>query len=265
MMPRWVDGHYRSNAGKPVSEKEAVTKMISTIHPDILGLMEMGDQRQLNDLTRRLQESGMIFSDTEHLQGPYQQRHVALLSRFPIVERHSEGVIPIQVQGKTFYSSRGFIDVTIALPSNLKLRVLCVNLKSKIPVPEYSQFAFRAAEAAALRKKIETILASNPTIPLLVMGDFNDTKNSLSIKTILGEPGISASLTALGLHDERGETWTEYWKEADEYSRIDYIMVNDILKKRIDDGHSAIARQTFWNEASDHCPVFTTVNVTSVQ
>lgn len=261
MMPRWVDGHYRSNAGKPVAEKEAVTKMLTLIHPDIIGLMEIGDQRQFHDLERRLQEAGMTFSDTEYLQGPDKQRHVALLSRFPIVERHSEGFIPIQVQGKTFYSSRGFLDVTIALPSNLKLRVLCVHLKSKIPVPEYSQFTFRAAEAAALKAKIETILTSDPTTPLLIMGDFNDTKNSLPIKTILGNPGTPDILTALELHDDRGERWTEYWKEADEYSRIDYIMVNDLLKKRIDAGHSAIERPSFWNEASDHCPVFTTINV----
>jgi len=265
MMPRWVDGHYRSNAGKPVTEKEGVTKMVTLIHPDILGLMEIGDQRQLNDLTRRLQEAGMTFSDTEYLQGSDTQRHIALLSRFPIVERHSEGSIPIQVQGKTFYSSRGFLDVTIALPSNLKLRVLCVHLKSKIPVPEYSQFTFRAAEAAALKAKIEMILTTDPTTPLLLMGDFNDTKNSLPIKTVLGNPGTPDALTALELHDDRGETWTEYWKEADEYSRIDYIMVNDILKKRIDPAHSAIERPPFWNEASDHCPVFTTVNVTPVQ
>ncbi len=91
------------------------------------------------------------------------------------------------------------------------------------------------------------------------MGDFNDTKNSLPIKTILGNPGSPAILTALELHDDRGETWTEYWKEADEYSRIDYIMVNDVLKKRIDTSHSAIERPSFWNEASDHCPVFTTL------
>lgn len=265
MMPRWVDGHYRSNAGKPVTEKEAVTKMLNLVHPDILGLMEIGDQRQFNDLERRLQEAGMTFSDTEYLQGPDKQRHVALLSRFPIVERHSEGFIPIQVQGKTFYSSRGFLDVTIALPSNLKLRVLCVHLKSKIPVPEYSQFTFRAAEAAALKAKIETILTNDPTTPLLVMGDFNDIKNSLTIKTLLGNPGTPAILSALELHDDRGETWTEYWKDADEYSRIDYIMVNNALKKRIDTDHSAIERPAFWNEASDHCPVFTTVNVAPVQ
>lgn len=259
MMPRWIDGHYRSNAGKPVSEKEAVTKMIAQIHPDILGLMEMGDQRQLSDLTRRLQEAGMTFSETEYLQGPDQQRHIALLSRFPIVERHSEEFIPIQVQGQTFYSSRGFIDVTIALPSDLKIRLFCVHLKSKIPVPEYPQFVFRVAEAMALRKKIEAILSSDPTTPLLIMGDFNDTKNSLAIKTILGKPGTSNALTTLSLHDDHDETWTEYWKEADEYSRIDFIIVNDVLKKRIEENHSAIARPAFWNQASDHCPIFTTV------
>lgn len=261
MMPRWIDGHYRSRAGKPVSEKEAVTKMITSIHPDILGLMEIGDQPQLNDLIRRLQESGISFYETEYLQGPDQQRHIALLSRFPIVERHSQEWIPIQIQGKTFYSSRGLIDVTIALPSHTKLRVLCVHLKSKIPVSEYSQSVFRAAEAAALRKKIDDILNNDPTTPLLLMGDFNDTKNSLSLKTIFGEHGTPNILTALNLHDDRGETWTEYWKQADEYSRIDYIIVNDALKKNIEEDHSAIVRPSFWNEASDHCPVFTTLNL----
>lgn len=264
MMPRWVEGHYRSNAGKPVAEKEAVAKMITQMHPDILGLMEIGDQRQLNDLKRRLEEAGITFSETEYLQGADQQRHIALLSRFPIVERHSEGFIPIQVQGKTFYSSRGFIDVTVALPSHQKIRVLCVHLKSKIPVPDYPQSVFRVAEAAALRKKIETILSNDPTTSLLIMGDFNDTKNSLTIKTILGLPRTPTALTALSLHDDRGETWTEYWKEADEYSRIDYIIVNDVLKKTIDESHSAIERPPFWNEASDHCPVFTTMSVVPV-
>lgn len=265
MMPRWVDGHYRSNAGKPVIEKEAVAKMLAQVHPDILGLMEMGDQSQLNDLKQRLGEAGMTFSETEYLEGPDQQRHIALLSRFPIVERHSEGFIPIQVQGKNFYSSRGFIDVTIALPSNLKLRVLCVHLKSKIPVPEYSQFAFRAAEATALRKKIDDILTNDSSTPLLVMGDFNDTKNSIPLKAILGDSKTPSPLSPLELHDDRGECWTEYWKEAGEYSRIDYIMVNDVLKKRIEADHSAIARPAFWNQASDHCPVFTTVDTTLSQ
>ncbi len=259
MMPRWIDGHYRSNAGKPVAEKEAVTKMLSLLHPDILGLMEMGDERQLNDLKRRLQEAGMTFSDTEYLQGADSQRHIVLLSRFPIIERHSEGFVPLQVQGKTFYSSRGFLDVTIELPSHLKLRVLCVHLKSKIPVSEYSQFTFRAAEAAALKTKIETILMNDPTTPLLIMGDFNDTKNTLPMKTILGKSSTSNTLTALELHDNQGERWTEYWKEADEYSRIDYIIVNDVLKKRIQEDRSAIERPSFWNEASDHCPIYTTL------
>ena len=259
-MPRWVDGSYRRRAGKPVAEKEAVVKMLTLIHPDILGVMEMGDQQQWSDFQQRLREDGMIFSDTEYLEGPDKERHIALLSRFPIVERHSEGFIPITVNGKNFYSSRGLIDVTVALPAGERLRLLCVHLKSKIPVPEYSQFTFRAAESKVLRERIEAILKDDPMTPLLVMGDFNDTKNSLPIKTVIGKPGTSNTLTPLELHDSQGERWTEYWKEADEYSRIDYIMVNDQLKKRVQEDHSFIERPPFWNEASDHCPVFTTLS-----
>ena len=58
-MPRHIDGKLRSNAGKPESERAAVVRMIDTIHPDLLGLMEIGEPRQLEDLKKRLRGAGL--------------------------------------------------------------------------------------------------------------------------------------------------------------------------------------------------------------
>ena len=258
-MPRWVNGHFRSNAGKPEQEKEAVANVLAGIHPDIIGLMEMGDVRQFHDLQRHLHHVGLDYPYSEHLEGWDPKRHLALLSRFPLVENHSQGIVPLLVKGKYLHSPRGLLDVTIALPSQEQLRIIALHLKSKIGLADYDQAALREAEALFIRNYIHTILTENPKTHLLVMGDFNDTKNSHPLTKMLEKPNLPDSLEALSLTDDRGESWTEYWQGADEYSRIDYMMVSKELAPEINRDHSGIARPAFWHEASDHCAIFTTI------
>ncbi|HLB34801.1 MAG TPA: endonuclease/exonuclease/phosphatase family protein [Chthoniobacterales bacterium] len=258
-MPRHVNGRYRNNAGKPESEKTAVAKVVAIIHPDIIAFMEMGDIRQFHDLQRRLRERGLDYPYSEYLQGWDTQRHVALLSRFPLLEHHSQGIIPLTVHGKALHSPRGILDVTVELQSGYQLRILALHLKAKVNIEEYNQAELREAEAHSLHRYIHDILTANPKTHLLVMGDFNDTKNSKPIQEISGKPDQADSLHSLPLTDDRKELWTEYWKTPDEYSRIDYMMVNKELEKAIQLDHSGIARPDFWNEASDHCALFTTI------
>lgn len=94
------------------------------------------------------------------------------------------------------------------------------------------------------------------------MGDFNDTKNSHVLREITGKPGLPDSLMALPLTDGRGESWTEFWEEADVYSRIDYMMVSKKLEPEVDSTRSAVARFPYWREASDHCPLVLTLRKT---
>ncbi|MCF7729877.1 MAG: endonuclease/exonuclease/phosphatase family protein [Chthoniobacterales bacterium] len=258
-MPRWINGRFRNNAGKPESEKRAVATILSKLHPDIIGLMEIGDLRQVHDLERHLHEVGLDYPYQEYLHAWDQERHLLLLSRFPFVECHSQAIFPISINGKVEHSPRGILDVTVALRPDYKLRLLCVHFKSKISVPNYNQDSFRAAEALSLRNYVNAIMASDPKTHLLVMGDFNDTKNSKSLVTLLGKPKKPEILHVLNLTDDRGENWTEYWKEADLYSRIDYMLINKELESSIVQEHSGIARPALWKEASDHCPLFTEI------
>lgn len=254
-MPRHIGGKFLPNVGKPESEKAAVTRMIGTLHPDVLGLEEIGEASQLEDIQRRLRKSGMEYPYSEYLQGNDTTRHIALLSRFPIVERHSQGELPLWVGGVTLHSPRGILDVTVEPSPGYRLRILCVHLKAKLEVAEYDEAALRNAESKELRRYVRDILRTDPETRLILMGDFNDTKNERSLWQITGKPDWPDSLHPLPLTDDRGELWTEYWSTADVYSRIDYILTARKLEPEIDMAHSGIARPAFWNEASDHCPV----------
>jgi endonuclease/exonuclease/phosphatase family metal-dependent hydrolase len=258
-MPRWVNGRFRNNAGKPESEKQAVAAILSKLHPDIVGVMEIGDLRQVHDLERHLHEVGLDYPYQEYLHAWDQERHLLLLSRFPFIECHSQAIVPLSINGKVEHSPRGILDVTVALRPDYTLRLLCIHFKSKISVPNYDQDFFRSAEALYLQNYVNAIMASDPKTHLLVMGDFNDTKNSKPLLTLLGKPQKPELLHALNLTDDRGESWTEYWKEADLYSRIDYMLINEELEPSIVHEHSGIARPAGWKEASDHCALFTEI------
>jgi len=258
-MPRRVDGKLRAKAGKPESERDAVVRMIGLIRPDVLGLEEIGEPGQFSDLQRRLRKAGLDFPYSEYLQAGDTSRHVALLSRTPIVEHHSQNNLPLRVNGMTLLSPRGILDVTVEPVRGEKIRILCVHLKAKLEVAEYDQADLRLAESQYLRRYVRDILRTDPSARLVMMGDFNDTKNEKAIWQIMGKPEWPDSLKALPLADDRGEFWTEFWSYADVYSRIDYILVSKKLEGEIDSAQSGIARPSFWNEASDHCPIYLTL------
>ncbi len=254
-MPRRINGKLLPNVGKPESERAAVTRVIASVQPDVLGLQEIGNRTQLEDIQLRLKKAGINYPYSEYLEGNDTTRHLALLSRFPFLEDHSRGDIPLWVNGVTLHSPRGILDVTIEPTPGYRLRILCIHLKAKLEVAEYDESALRIAEAQEVRRSIRDILHSDPETRLILMGDFNDTKNEKSFWQICGKPDWPDSLRPLPLTDDRGEFWTEYWAAADTYSRIDYILTAKKLEVEIDPANSGIARPSFWKEASDHCPV----------
>lgn len=262
-MTRRINGQLRNNAGKPDSEKEAVVRMISSMHSDVLGIMEIGETRQFEDLQRRLRKAGLNYPFSEYLEGNDPTRHIALLSRYPIVGKNSRSDLPLRVGGVTLHSPRGILDVTVEPSPGYRVRILCVHLKAKLEVAEYKESDLREAEAGEIRRHVRDILRSNPSTRLVLMGDFNDTKNEKAIWHLMGKPDWPDSLKAIPLADDRGELWTEYWGAADIYSRIDYIMVAKTLESEIDLAQSGIARPSFWREASDHCPLYLSLKLPS--
>ncbi len=244
-------GKWVKNAPKTESSISAVIAEIRSANPDILGLCEMGGEAELEDLRARLEAAGLPYPHWEWLQAADPERHVCLLSRFPIASRQSVGDLPFELNHATERFQRGILDVTIAVSPELPLRVLVAHLKSRRPVPQ-GEALLRRNEAILLRRHIDAIFEADPAVKLLLMGDLNDTRNEPPIVEIQGVRGSPRQMLDLWLADPQGDRWTHYWKTADIYSRIDYILVSKPLWPWVDMAGSGINRSPDWLLASDH-------------
>lgn len=252
-------------AAKTADAAEAVARILARISPDIVGLCEIGSRRDLEDLARRLGEKGLTLGYSTWVDGPDEQRHLALLSRFPIIATDHDTRSSFATGGRTQRVQRGFLDCTIGIRPGFELRVLGAHLKSRRIVPDFDQAEVRRHESLLLRRRIEEILGDAPSTPLLVFGDMNDTKDSPVVTGLLGRAGSPGALTPVPLADKNGDTWTYRWEQTDEYTRVDYVMVNNALRPLIDRRKSAIFSDRAWMTASDHRPLVVTFKIPSSQ
>jgi endonuclease/exonuclease/phosphatase family metal-dependent hydrolase len=243
---------------KPAESIAAVVATLKDLQPDILGLTEMGTRADLADLQRRLKQNGLNLPHRTWVDGADKQRHLALLSRFPISRVRHETRATILAGGLPRRIQRGILDCTVKVRPDFPLRLLGVHFKSRRIVPDFDQAEFRRGESLLLRRRVEQILTDEPATPLLVFGDFNDTKNSPVVKGVLGRPGAAGSLTALPLADRQGDQWTYHWAETDEYSRVDFVMVSRALRALVRRGGTRLHRAKDWRTASDHRPLVVT-------
>ncbi len=246
---------------KPAESVAAVVSTLRTIAPDILGLCEIGTRKDLADLQRRLEKVGLCLPHSTWVDGPDKQRHLALLSRFPLVDVQHETGRPFRLGGVTRRVQRGILDCTVQVGPGFALRILGVHLKSPRVVPDFDQAEFRRAESLILRRHVEDILESAPQTRLLVYGDFNDSKNSPVVTGVLGRAGAGTSLTLLPLADRQGDQWTYRWEEGDEYTRVDYVMVSGNLRSLVQRSGTRLHRSKDWFEASDHRPLIVNLNL----
>ncbi len=245
---------------KPKTEKsiEALIRIIKEINPDILGVCEMGSPERFEDFKKRLAAAGLGYVDSEYLQAADPERHLALVSRFPIVARTSQADVPCEINGQPEKVRRGFLDVTIQVAPDYQLRMVGAHLKSKLAVAE-GEAVVRRHEAQQLRRHLEKILVPNPEVNLVCYGDFNDTKDTAMFAEISGIRGTPTYLDDVLAKDDLGDRWTHYWKTADLYSRIDYLFVSPALVREVVGGSGRVYRSEFWPEASDHRPVYATI------
>ena len=254
-------GAPRDPRSKPKPEKEiaALIQIIRDIQPDILGVCEMGSPAMFEDFKSRLEQAGLGYTDSEYLQGDDPDRHLALVSRFPIVRRDSAAKARFILNGVEHSVKRGFLDVTIQVTPAYQLRCVGVHLKSKLPAPE-GEALIRRNEAMKLREHLDGILKIAPDTNLLCYGDFNDARNSPTFSEISGVRGTPTHMTDLAARDSVNDRWTHHWPIADEYSRIDYLFASPGLLPEIRRDSATVHRSDDWEKASDHRPVFVTID-----
>lgn len=232
---------------KPAHEVKALIDNILRSEPDVLGVCEIGNQKDLDHLLDELRKVGLDYKYSYLAVGSDPYRRQALLSHYPI-RRHNVPNYTYMMKGKKMDIKRGILDATVSTPHG-EIRFLGVHLKSKRPIAIYDQAEIRREEAQILRKHATAVL-SDPTRKVLVFGDMNDTKGSATIRLLRGSK--SKKLTAIELFDKHGTKWTQYWAREEIYSRFDFCFASPALLPMIDKKGSYILDTPKGCPASDH-------------
>lgn len=243
----------RATKPKPPEEIAAVTGILTALKPDIAGLCEVGGPRDLAALQERLKAAGLDLPHVELVEAADRDRHLVLLSKFPIVARRSQTGLSYLLDESRLPVQRGFLDVTLQITPSYQLRCIGAHLKSRREVPLADEALMRRNEAHLLSRYAGSILAADPAVNLLVYGDFNSNRGEPALQDIAGGSGGNPQpLTALTPQDARGERWTFYFPEDDTYSRIDFLFASRGLLAEVDDSKSSIYSGSDWLQASDH-------------
>jgi endonuclease/exonuclease/phosphatase family metal-dependent hydrolase len=120
----------------------------------------------------------------------------------------------------------------------------------------------RRYEARLLRYLVNDIQEKEKDANILVVGDFNDIYSSDPLITIRAPEKIFKNkLYDLRPLDSSGLPWTHWWHSEDIYGRIDYTMASASLLPEINfDKTKVVHLRNYWMFASDHRPVFVTIN-----
>jgi endonuclease/exonuclease/phosphatase family metal-dependent hydrolase len=252
---------------KSAEAKAKIRESIHALKPDVISFEEMGSTNALLELRALLKAEGMDFPYWEHVSGFDTNIHVAVLSKFPITARRPHTNDNFLLDGHRFGVSRGFLEVDIQVNANYSFTLLGAHLKSKRPVPEADEAELRLQEAKLLREKVDAILKLNPNANLVVLGDFNDTKDSPSTKAVIGtgkfklldtrpaERNGDDAPNSNPRYSPMNVTWTFYYGVDDTYSRIDYILLSPGMAREWVKSESAVLALPNWGVGSDHRPI----------
>ena len=265
----YLDQPTESRHAKSAESKTKVRDCILALKPDVIALEEMGSTNALLELRDSLKAAGLDWPHWEHVAGFDTNIHIAILSRFPFLERRPHTTDTFLLNGRRFRVSRGFGEVDIQFNPNFVVTLLVAHLKSKRAIAQADEAEMRLEEAKLLRERIDAHLNADSQAKLIVVGDFNDSKDSPSIKMVLGRGkkklldlrpaernGDPRHLLSIdSARESRNISWTQYYAKEDLYSRVDYILVSPGL------AHNWITNDTYvltipnWGVASDHRPI----------
>lgn len=256
-----------SRHAKSPAAQAKVRESILALKPDVIALQEIGSTNVLLGLQAGLRSAGLDLPFWDWVDGHDTNIHVAVLSRFPILQRHPHTNDTFLLDGRRFEVSRGFAEVEIQPNPHFTFTLIAAHLKSRRLTPLADEEEWRYEEALALRQLIDTRLAQNPEQDMIVLGDFNDSKDSKPIRTLMGrgkgrlfdtrpaEPNGDDPLLSSDTHESRRVTWTHYYAVEDVYSRIDYILLSPDMRKYWAPAESCVLALPNWGIASDHRPI----------
>jgi endonuclease/exonuclease/phosphatase family metal-dependent hydrolase len=248
----------RSDAerGVAVAKFTNITRNLRRANADVVALQEVGEEQQLDRLVQDLADLGYGAP----VVGTPDKRGIrnAVLSRLPIlwsqVHTHKTLPFPRFIEGDTepfgerIPLRRGIVHVRVDTPDLGEVDVMTMHFKSNLPVPmrgldgreiidttprglaesALRSLVQRAAEAIYVRGLVDDVFRALPDHAICVLGDLNDTFDSLAVRIVrgLGEPSnlLLGAVAELIAPEERYSVM-----HGNERTLIDHVLVSERL------------------------------------
>jgi endonuclease/exonuclease/phosphatase family metal-dependent hydrolase len=259
---------------KSDAAKAKVREMIKAMNVDVLAVQEMGSPEAFAEFREALRAEGLDYPHVEYVRGSDSTLHVAALSKYPIVARHSHTNESFLLNGRRMHVLRGFAEIDVQVAGGYEFTLLTAHLKSKRQTGISDEEDVREQEAILLREKVDAILNARPTANVIVLGDLNDFRNARSTRAVIGRgkntlvdtrPAERNGDTRNVINQpesHRQVTWTHFYAAEDNYSRLDYILLSRGMAHEWQPEGTYIVTMPNWGIASDHRPLVATFSTT---
>jgi endonuclease/exonuclease/phosphatase family metal-dependent hydrolase len=236
---------------KPRAELEALANSIRSLNADVIALEEVENRGYLERFLEVFLKD-MGYQDVVLFEGNDRRGiDVALVSRIPIgpVESNRHCTFP-GPDGKPIHFARDVIEVTVEPTNAPSFEVWVVHLQSNSQGREYAE-PIRLAEARQIRRMLDEDFQRDTKARIVLTGDFNDTWDSETMKTIVGEGSTSMWSAA---SDHEGELPDTY-NQGRYHSMIDFVLCSPAMAKQYVPRSFHVVPGSPESSGSDHNPV----------
>jgi endonuclease/exonuclease/phosphatase family metal-dependent hydrolase len=248
------DDPYRedeSTRPKSAEDQRRLAAVMRELDADLFALQEVEKEGHLRQFVDEHLAS-LAYRNIVHVAGNDPRgSDLALLSRFDVESVTSYRHLRLPGGPGTLRRfSRDLLRVRVIPPAAEPLEVWVVHLRSNRDA-EAEAHEQRLAEARAIRQLLDRCLGAVPDSRLLLCGDFNDTADSLVLRTILGD-----GPTALrGLWNDVPPEMRATYNRRPYRDMIDYILASPALAARYVPYSYTIRDGSLSASGSDHNPV----------
>jgi endonuclease/exonuclease/phosphatase family metal-dependent hydrolase len=254
-----VDDPYREDEAtppKPREQMQALAQSIESLGADVIALEEVENrdylQRFVDVFLPHLGYDEVVLFEGNDMRGI----DVAVVSRVPIGEVRSHRHLKFKgPDGAVQHFQRDLLSITVEPQGGPPVEVWVVHLKSKRGGNDAASEAIRLAEAMQIRKLLDERLARDAQARIIVTGDFNDTADSKSLKTIVGS-GPTAMWSAMADLGPNPRVLT--YNEGDFKSIIDFMLCSPAMHQRYVTGSFRVPQGSIATTGSDHNPIVAT-------
>ncbi|MFW5883294.1 MAG: endonuclease/exonuclease/phosphatase family protein [Verrucomicrobiota bacterium] len=252
---RMTEGGWRQAYPKPEAEKTALRAIILAEDPDILAVQEVGGAAYVEELRQDLRTEGLDFPHIAVLPAQDTARMNAVLSKRPFKQVFGHKDMDFKYFERRMRMSRGLLEVVFE-SGETEWSLFVVHLKSRYTDDDRDPQSTmrRTREAQVARDLIRHRHPPESQPRYLVVGDFNDHKESAALRRFL-EVNEQPLTLMLDAEDSRSHRWTHFYGRQDSYERVDFLLASPAMLEHVVPETAAIIDDPLALQASDHRPL----------